>query len=138
MIVHTDHPFRGFLFFLLVKVMTVHLCSTGNKSSLDFATTSVFKCNWKKKSSSANKWEIFRNYFRRRFCWHSSVTFSGKLHWLSPFLIMNWSCSPHFYLRKGEFWKVAVWKSIIYSYGRFPGNFLKFFRALFLTIDYCN
>ena len=31
------------------------------------------------------------------------VTFSGKPDWLSPFLLMHWSCSQHFYLRKGGF-----------------------------------
>ena len=29
------------------------------------------------------------------------VSFSGKPDWLSPSLSMYWSCSPHFYLRKG-------------------------------------
>ena len=31
------------------------------------------------------------------------VTFSGKTDWLRPFLLMHWSCRPHFYLGKGGF-----------------------------------
>ena len=58
------------------------------------------------------------------------VTFLGKPDWLSPFLLMYWSCSPGFLFKKGRLSqiisKVAVQKcSLRYmfeTFQKFSGN----------------
>ena len=58
------------------------------------------------------------------------VIFSGKPDWLSPFLLMNWSCSPHLF-KKGQLLhlisKAVVWKCSLkcrcfQTFQKYPGN----------------
>ena len=58
-------------------------------------------------AAPANRWDLFTNYFLVKLLLTSAlekfVILSGKPHWLSPFLLMYWSKSPHFYLRNEGF-----------------------------------
>ena len=84
-----------------------------------------FWCIWNKIFSPANKWDLFKNYFLEKLLLtgvlsdlENFVTFSRKPDRLSPFLLMYWSCSLHFYLRKGDFHR----KSQKWPFGSFLLN----------------